>query len=39
MVVRVRLGTPNFLDTNQYYFVGGFAVFINLSLEFNRGNK
>ena len=31
MGVRVPLGTPNFLEANQYYFVGGFAVIVELN--------
>ena len=34
-----KVGTPNFLDTNQYYFVGGFAVFVNLSSTLNSGSN
>lgn len=26
-----KVGIPNFLDTNQYYFIGGFAVLANFS--------
>ena len=34
-----KVGIPNFLDTNQYCFVGGFAVFVNLSSTFNSGSN